>query len=82
MRYAVSLDKKGTTVLGPCLMPLLKIETSPKPHVVFVTHDDDSKVLEAEETIEKKRLGRQCLRPAARLSQVKSCQPSHLKLRA
>ena len=35
-------------------MRLLKLERSPKPHVVCMTHNDDKLVLEAEETIEKK----------------------------
>ena len=34
-------------------MQRLNIERSPKPHVVCMTHNDDSVVLEAEETIEK-----------------------------
>ena len=54
-------------------MRLLKMERSPKPHVVCMTHNDDEVVLEAEETIEKKgkAKGTSLLR-AARLSLMPS----------
>ena len=54
-------------------MRLLKIERSPKPHVVYMTHNDEELVLEAEETIEKKGKPKgTALRRAARLSLMPS----------